>query len=36
VLADLSVTVCFTKTFPSPITRGLNLAVALASANKHP
>jgi hypothetical protein len=34
-LADLSVIVCFTQTFPSPITRGVNLVAMLESASKH-
>jgi hypothetical protein len=34
-LADLSMIVCFTQTFPSPVTRGVNLVAMLASVNKH-
>jgi hypothetical protein len=34
-LADLSMTCVLPKTFPSPITRGINLVAMLASANGH-
>jgi hypothetical protein len=35
VLADLSMTCVLPKTFPSPITRDINLVETLASANRH-
>jgi hypothetical protein len=35
VLVDLYVIVCFTQTSLSPVTRGVNPAAMLVSANKH-